>query len=255
MPAFGEVRRPQFFLACFALLLVVLVEVGSTTLVGGGGAGPVAAVATNVPGAQPDMVDGLTGESPPGNGIRYLALVDGYLLFSMVMLALSFCLSQRLYGRLQGVVTLVVSLLWIIGAVVAALAAFGLLMEMFGLLVSSPFGTIVYLASWGFFPVTRAATVLGLLLILKLAFLVLLVFAQQRFLKAIVLMVHIATSFVLQLVLGIVHGWLPFIVVSLGDQLMALLFAVVSLAGAIWAFVFSIPAVVNAIRVSVSRTQ
>ncbi|NLH69568.1 MAG: hypothetical protein GX454_05225 [Brooklawnia sp.] len=103
--------------------------------------------------------------------------------------------------------------------------------------------------------VTRAATVLGLLLFLKLAFLVLLVLAQQRFLKAIVLMVHIATSFVLQLVLGIVHGWLPFIVVSLGDQFMALVFAVVSLAGAIWAFVFSIPAVVNAIRVSVSRTQ
>jgi len=84
---------------------------------------------------------------------------------------------------------------------------------------------------------------------------VLLVLAQQKFLKAVALMIHVAMSFVLQLVLGIVQGWLPFIVVSLGDQLLALVFAIVSLVGAIWAFIWTIPAVVNAIRVSFSRKQ
>lgn len=255
MPAFGEVRRPLFFLACFALLLVVLVETASSLVLGGVGAGPVALLATGVPDVQPDMIADVAGDSPPGNGIGHLALVDGYLLFSMIMLGLSFLLSQRLYGRIQGIITLVVSLFWIILSLVLGLSAFALLMVMFGLFVSTPFGTIAYLAAWGFFPVSKAAVVLGLLLFLKLVFLVLLVLAQQKFLKAKVFMIHIAVSFALQLALGVVHGWLPFVVVSLGDQLLALVFALVSLVGAVWAFVWSIPAVVNAIRVSESRTQ
>lgn len=253
--ALAEVRRPLFFLACFALLLVVLVEVASPALVGGGSAGSVAGAAADVPGVQPGMVAGVDADSPPGNGIRYLALVDGYLLFSMLMLAASLLLSQRLYGRVQGIVTLLVSLGWIVLGVLAALAAFGLLMVMFGLLVSAPFGTIAYLATWGFFPVARAATVLGLLLFLKLVFLALLVASQQDFIKAKVLVVHVAASFGLQLALGIVHGWLPSVVVSLGDQAMALLFAIIAVGGAVWAFAFSIPAVLNAIRVSGSGVR
>ena len=255
MPVLGEVRRPLFFLALFALLLVVLVETGSSLALGGGTSGPIASLTAGIPDVEPDMLAGVDADSPPGNGIGYLALVDGYLLFSVIMLGLSFLLSQRLYGRIQGIVTLIVSFLWIIMSFVMALIAFVLLMVMFGLFVAVPFGTIAYLAVWGFFPVGKAAAVLGLLLFLKLVFVVLLVLAQQKFLKATALMIHIAMSFVLQLVLGIVQGWLPFIVVSLGDQLLALVFAIVSLIGAIWAFVWSVPAVVNAIRVSASRKQ
>ena len=255
MPVLAEVRRPLFFLACFALLLAVLVELGSGLVVGGGSAGPVAGLAAGIPGVEPDMVADVDAESPPGNGIGHLALIDGYLLFSVVMLGLSFVLSQRAYGRIQGIVTLIVSFCWIILSFIMALIAFVLLLVMFGLFVAVPFGTIAYLAVWGFFPVGQAATVLGLVLFLKLVFLVLLVLSQQKFLKAVALMIHIAVSFVLQLVLGIVQGWLPGIVVSLGDQLLALVFAIVSLVGAIWAFVWTIPAVVNAIRVSFSRTQ
>lgn len=255
MAALGEVRRPLFLLACFALLLVVLVETGSSIALGGGSAGPVAALAAGLPDVEPEMIAGVDAESPPGNGIAYLALVDGYLLFSVLMLGLSLVVSQRTYGRVQGIVTLVVSLCWIILSLVLGLAAFVLLLVMFGLFVSAPFGTIAYLAVWGFFPVGESATVLGLLLFLKLVFLALLVASQQKFLKAVALMVHVAVSFVLQLVLGLVQGWVPFILVSLGDQLLAVVFAVVSLAGAVWAFVWSIPAVVNAIRVSGSRRQ
>lgn len=255
MPPLDEVRRPLFFLACFALLLAVLVETGAPLVLGGQPAGPVAAAADGIPGVTPEMVTGVDAEAPPGNGIGYLALIDGYLLFSVIMLGLSFLLSQRAYGRAQGIVTLVVSFCWIILSFLMALAAFVLLMVMFGLFVSAPFGTIAYLAIWGFFPVSGSAVVLGLLLFLKLAFLGLLVAAQQKFLKAVALMVHIAVSFVLQLGLGIVQGWLPGPVVSLGDQLAALVFAIVALVGAIWAFIWTIPAVVNAIRVSFSRTQ
>jgi len=254
MPPLQEVRRPLFFLACFALLLVVLVETGSSLALGGAAPGPVAAIAGGIPDVEPGML-GVDAESPPGNGIGYLALIDGYLLFSVIMLGLSFLLSQRAYGRVQGIITLIVSFCWIILSFIMALVAFVLLLVMFGLFVAVPFGTIAYLAIWGFFPVSQSAAVLGLLLFLKLVFVALLVLAQQKFLKAIALMIHIAVSFVLQLVLGIVQGWLPGIIVSLGDQLLALVFAIVSLLGAIWAFIWTIPAVVNAIRVSFSRTQ
>lgn len=255
MAALGEVRRPVFFLACFALLLVVVVETGSSLALGGGGAGPVAAAAVGIPDIEPAMLAGVEAETPPGNGIGYLALIDGYLLFSVIMLGLSFLLSQRAYGRVQGIVTLIVSFCWILLSLVMALVALVLLLVMFGLFVATPFGTIAYLAIWGFFPVSESATVLGLLLFLKLVFVGLLVAAQQKFLQATALMIHLGVSFGLQLVLGLVHGWLPGIVVSLGDQLLALVFAIVSLLGAVWAFVWTIPAVVNALRVSFSKNQ
>ena len=251
----GEVRRPLFFIAAFALLLVVLVELGSGFVIGGGSAGPVGSLAAGVPGVESDMIEGVDADSPPGSGIGYLVLVDGFLLFSVAMLGLSFLLSQRLYGRIQGVATLVVSFLWLLWSLVMALAAFVLLMVMIGLFVAAPFGTIAYLAIWGSFPKGEAATVLGLLLFLKLVFLGFLVFSQPKFLKIIALMIHVALSFVLQLVLGLVQGLLPFVLVSIGDELLALVIAIVAIVGSLFSLVSSLPAVVNAVRVSGSRRQ
>lgn len=251
----GEVRRPLFFIAAFALLLVVLVELGSGFVIGGGSAGPVGSLAAGVPRVESDMIEGVDADSPPGSGIGYLVLVDGFLLFSVAMLGLSFLLSQRLYGRIQGVATLVVSFLWLLWSLVMALAAFVLLMVMIGLFVAAPFGTIAYLAIWGSFPKGEAATVLGLLLFLKLVFLGFLVFSQPKFLKIIALMIHVALSFVLQLVLGLVQGLLPFVLVSIGDELLALVIAIVAIVGSLFSLVSSLPAVVNAVRVSASRRQ
>lgn len=245
----GEVRRPLFFLAVFALVLVVLVELGAGPLLGGGSAGPVSGV-SDVPGADAEMLAGRAAATPPGNGIGYLALVDGFLLFSVVMLGISMLVSQRAYGRLQGIVTLVMSLAWLVLCLAMALAALTLLLVMVGLLLAPPFGTIAYIAAWGFFPTSRAAAVLALLLVLKLVFVACLVLAQQRFLQVKWLMAHIAVSFLLQLGLGLVHAMLPRLVVSIGDQLWALLTAVVALVGTLVTLVLSIPAVVNAIRVS-----
>jgi hypothetical protein len=255
MAGLGEVRRPLFLLAGFALLLVVLVETGAGLAVGGGTVGEVGALTTGIPDVDPEMIAGVDADSPPGAGIGYLALIDGYLLFSVAMLGFSLLLSQRAYGRAQGILTAVVSLGWMVLSAAMALAAIVKLMVMVGLFVATPFGTIAYLAVWGFFPVSRSAVVLGLLLFLKLVFVGLLVVAQPKFLTAIALMVHVAVSFALQLTLGLVQGWLPGIVVSIGDQLLAVVFALVAFGGALWAFAWSIPGVVNAVRVSLSRTQ
>ncbi len=255
MNPIGEARRPLFLIALFAMLLVVMVEIGSAFVLGGGSPGPVGPLASGMPGIPSDMIKGVDGDSPPGSGIAYLVLVDGFLLFSVVMLGVSLIVSQRAYGRVQGIVTLVFSFLWLIAAVAMAFAALGLLLVMVGLFVATPFGTIAYLAIWGFFPTGRAAAVLGLLLFLKLVFLGFLVFAQQRFLRVVPLMLHVAVSFVLQLILGLIHGFLPFVVVSIGDQFWALVTAVVAAIGTLVSLIASIPAVVNALRVSASRQQ
>lgn len=251
----GEVRRPFLFLAGFALLLVVLVEVGAGPSLGGGVAGSIGDAAAGVPGVEPEMLEGVDTEVPRGNGIPYLVLVDGFLLFSVGMLIASVLVSQRAYGRVQGVITLVFSFLWLLMTLVMALAAFVLLMVMIGLFLAPPFGTIAYLAIWGYFPRGDSAVVLGLLLFLKLVFLGCLVLAQQRFLRVVPLMAHVAVSFLLQVLLGLVHGFLPSVVVSIGDQLWALVIAIVAAVGSIITLVASLPAVVNAARVSVSRRQ
>ena len=251
----GEVRRPFLLLAGFALLLVVLVELGSGPALDGGVAGSIGEAAAGVPGAEPEMLAGVTTEVPRGNGIRYLVLVDGFLLFSVVMLIGSVLVSQRVWGRVQGIITLVFSFLWLLLTVVMALVAFVLLMVMVGLFLSPPFGTIAYLAIWGWFPRGQSAVVLGLLLFLKLVFLGCLVLAQQRFLRVVPLMAHVAVSFLVQVVLGLVHGFLPLVVVSIGDQVWALVVAVVAVVGTVVTLVSSIPAVVYAARVSASRRQ
>lgn len=252
----GEVRRPFFLLALFAMLLVVLVEVGAGPSLGGRGlAGPIVAAASGVPGVQPDMLADVTTEVPRGNGIGYLVLVDGFLLFAVAMVGAGVIVNQRAWGRVQGIITLVFSFLWLLMTLGMALAAFVQLLVKVGLFLAAPFGTIAYLAIWGYFPTGQTAVVLGLLLFLKLVFLVCLVLAHQRFLTVVPLVAHVATSFVLQLLLGLIVGWVPLVLASIGDQLWALVTAVVALVGTVVTLVASIPAVVNALRVSVSREQ
>jgi hypothetical protein len=251
-PSAGDLRRPLFVAAIVVSAVVILAELGLSGLVGGNPVGLVPIdVATSV-GVDADVATevSLGATAPPGNGISYLALVDGLLLFTLALLGSSMVISQRAYGRAQGIVTLVVTFFWILAGLLTALLALAQLLLMVGLFVAVPFGTLAYLAIWGFFPTGEAALVLGLLLALKIALVALLIAAQQRFLQIKGLMLLIVVSVVLQLILGLIHGFLPGPVVAIGDQLWALVTAVV---GIIWALVMligSIPAVVNAVRVS-----
>ncbi len=247
-----ELRRPLFVAAVVIAAVVVLAELGMAGLVGGN---PVAAIPPDVAadlGVDAELAanPGLGARTPPGSGIAYLALVDGLLLFTLALLGASLVLSHRTYGRVQGVVTLVVTLLWVLGGIVLAILALVQLLVMVGLFVAAPFGTLAYLAIWGFFPVGDAALVLGLLLLLKLVMTGLLVAAQPRFLQVKGLVALLAVSFLLQLVLGLIHGFLPRPVVAIGDQLWAIVTAVVAIVWALVMLIVSIPAIVNAVRVS-----
>jgi hypothetical protein len=253
----GGLRRPLYFLAVVAAVLVVLVEAGLPVLLLDGPPSRASTEAAIELGVPAEVLTGASSEvpQPPGAGIGFLAFVDGLLLFSVLMVGLSLMMPLRIYGRLQGIVTLLVSLLWVMMCLFAGLAALATLMLMIGLLVSAPFGTLAYLAIWGSFSTGQAAVVLGLLLFLKICFCVFLVLSQPRFLQVKGLMALVVLSVVLQLVLGFIHGFLPGPVVAIGDHLWAIVTAVVALVWALVMLIYSLPAIFNAIRSSGSAAD
>lgn len=245
-------RRPFFIAAVIVFAIVVLAEIGMSLLLGGTAVDPVSLAEAGKLGVPPDVFLKTQGAdaAPPGAGIGLLAFLDGLLLFTVVMLGLSLIIDLRTYGRIQGLTTLIVTFLWVIAAFFTALLALAKLFLMFGLFVAAPFGTIAYLALWGSFPTGQAAAILGLLLLLKIVFAVLLILSQPKFLKVTGLVVLLLVSVLLQLVLGLIHDFLPGPLVSIGDQFWALITVVVALVWALIMLIVSIPAVINALRVS-----
>ena len=248
----GALRRPLFILAMVAIGLVVLVEVGLPGLLLDGPSAQPSAKAAGELGVPSALLSGTKSDvpQPPGAGIGFLAFIDGLLFFTVLMVGLSLLISPRIYGRIQGPVTLVVSFLWMLACVLSGLAALATLMLMVGLFVAVPFGTLAYLVIWGSFSTGQAAVLLGLLLFLKIFFGVCLVLSEPRFLRVKGLMALVVLSVVLQLALGFIHGFLPGPVVAIGEQLWAVATAVAALVWALVMLIYSLPAIANAVRSS-----
>ena len=248
----GALRRPFFIAAVVVFALVILTEVGMSLVLGQTAVEPVSADEAGRLGVPLDVFlkTQRADADPPGTGIGFLAFLDGLLLFTVVMLGLSLIMDLRVYGRIQGIVTLVVTFLWVIAAFLTAMLALAKLFLMIGLFVATPFGTLAYLALWGSFPKGQAAAILGLLLLLKIVFAVLLILSQPKFFKITGLVLLLALSVLLQVILGVIHGFLPGPLVSIGDQFWALITVVVALVWAVVMLIASIPAIINALRVS-----
>lgn len=255
----STLRKPIFMIAFILALLIVLVEVGGVELV----RGPVTA-----PGSlaslllaegdlrdayddldQAELAEILAQPKPPGLAIRYMALLDGILLFTVGLMGLSLLISHRLHGRIQGIATLVFSLLLLLGIIALIIVALALLLLMVGLFLAVPFGTLAYLAVYGFFNRGGASALLATLMALKIGFAVCLILAQQRFLENKGLVLMILTSLLANVIISLLHGIVPIILVSITDALAAI---VVGVLAAIWALVLlisSIGAVIKALRV------
>jgi hypothetical protein len=243
----SSLRTPFFVIALVFMTLAVLVELGSSHIIGGNGAGS----SLQQQAAEQDVeIDGDIGDvdEPPGRAISYLALVDGILLYTVLLMGLSLVIPERTHGRIQGVATLILSIVLIILAFILSLIAFIELLVMVALFLAVPFGTIAYLALWGFFPRGEAATVLSLLMLLKVAFIVFLVLAQQKFLQQKGLVALVLTSLVCMLIIGFLHGFVPLVVVSIVDTLSALIIGIIAIIWAIVLLIGAIPSIVSSIR-------
>jgi hypothetical protein len=248
-----RIRTPFLIFALILIILVVLVEVGSLLL-------PSAPLDPNaaVNGLTPPASDPAAAlrainsdrgaiQPPPGLGIPYMALIDATLLVTVALISSSFIIGRNLEGRIQGCVTLIFSLVVVIGGIVMIFVAFQLVLFMIALLLSVPFGTLAYLAIYGFFDRGGAGVVLSLLMIMKIAFAVCLVLAQQRFLQAKGLVVLVILSLVANIIVAFLQGLPPGFLVSITDAIAAIVVGIIGVVVAIVLLIFAIVSVLKAL--------
>jgi hypothetical protein len=186
-------------------------------------------------------LDRLRGGRVKGLGIPALKFVDGILLFTLLLMGAGFLLPASILGRVQGVITLVFAILLVLAAIVTILAALAKLLLMVALLLSIPFGTLVYLILYGSFPKGATLVMLSLLFSLKLLFCAVLVLAHQRYLENKGLVLLILTTLVVNLVFSFLFGLLPGILASIVDAVAAIIAGIVAV---IWAIILIIGAIV-----------
>src|SRR4051812_37882832 len=189
-----DLRKPFFIAALILMLLVVLIEIGAGVSLHGSppdrNDAPPNDAMSRIRGAplppaiqkvlqdiagDPDSTEAvktlsLESGSVPGYGIPYMAILDGMLLFTVGLVASSLLITDRVQGRVQGCVTLILSIVMILATIAMIILAIVFLILMVSLLLAVPFGTIVYLAIYGFFDRSGASGVLSLLMLLKIVF-------------------------------------------------------------------------------------
>lgn len=213
-----RLRIPLFVAACACLVLTILLELASVVV---------------MPARDP-------GLPTPGWGIRYLALIDVLPAYILAMMALDLVMDRSAKGRLQGVLGMVLSLFGLLAAIAMIFFALQLLAMMVALLLTVPFGTAAYFAVFAGFPRGEAAATLSIIMVLKLAFCVLLLFAHQRFLQMKGLLVLCGLSLGATWLVGFLHGFVPGFLASISDVVAAL---VVAILGAIWMVLFLVGSV------------
>ena len=214
-----KLRAPFLIVALILMFVVVVIETGSL------------------------LIHGNT--QPPGYGIPAMAFVDGTLLVTVGLVTLSLIIGRNLEGRIQGIVTLIFSIVIIIAGIIAIFAAIQLVIFMIALLVSAPFGTAIYFAVYSDFDRGGAGVILSLIMLLKIAFAVCLVLAQQRFLQAKGLVVMVIASLVANVIVAFLHGLPPGFLVSITDVIAAIVMGIIGVILAIVLLVFAVIAVVK----------
>lgn len=257
-----QMRKPFFIAALVLLVIVVAAELGAKLFLTpdvpnpGGAVGSLASSDPDVIQAYANMSqqgrdDLLNQDRPPGLAVPALAMLDGLLLFTIIMIALDLFTNQKVPVAAQSGATALFSLLILIAAVISALAALALVLLMVSLFLAVPFGTLAYLAVYGFFNRAGANVTLSLVMGLKVAFVICLFLAQQRFLQNITLLLLIGTSFLGSIVISFLHGLVPSILVSITDGVAAIVVAVLA---AVWGLVILIPSIISLIKALKPKT-
>lgn len=254
-----KLRTPLFIVAAILSVLVIAVELGAQGLLGKAAAGkdklrelvePELRKSDELSAEdRKDIIEKMSKDlkpTPPGVAIKYTALLDGLVVFAVLLIALPLLIPDRLHGDIQGIVTLIVSLVVLIAAIFLIIIQFTLLMIMVGLFLAAPFGTIAYLAVWGFFNRGGATAVLSLLMLLKIGFVICLVLAHPRFLQNKGLVLIILTSLLANVVISLLHGLVPVPLVSITDAIAAIVSVILA---ALWAIFLLIGSIISVIKV------
>ena len=227
-----SMRKPFFIVSVIAIFLAVFVELGSLALLGHG-----STTSANT-----------FGVTPTGKAIPAMAFLDGLIFFASLLIGIALLIPERVQSKIQGIVTLVFSILLILGCIAVLFADIALLILMVSLLMSVPFGTIAYFAIWADFHTGEAQAALSLIMTLKIVFGVCLVLAHQRFLQNKGFVLIIITSFVCNLLIAFLYALVPGFLVSIPDDIGGIIVCILAL---IWAVVYLIGGVLSVIKVIV----
>jgi hypothetical protein len=226
-----ELRKPFLIIALVLILLVVLLEASSGLLLDLGTPGTAS-----------------LGVKTPGYGISYLAFLDGFVFYITLLIGLAMVIPERVQGRVQGCATAIVAFLGCLGTIFAIIMCLIMLIVMVTLLLAPIFGTIAYVAIYGHFDRSGAAVTLSLIMVLKIAFVICLVLAHQRFLQNKGLVLIVLTSLVANLIISFLHNFVPLLLVSITDAIGAIVIGIIAVIWAILLLIFSIIGIVKAIR-------
>src|SRR5437867_7324390 len=141
-----KLRIPFFVGAGLLLLMLVLLECGSGYIIKplqADMSGQLQELAKKYevdPKDQEQEFGRLAAETkPPGLAIPQMALLDGLMLFTVGLMGARFLFSDRVSGRLQGILSLIVSILVILAGIMKIFADLGQLLIMVSLFLSPPF--------------------------------------------------------------------------------------------------------------------
>ncbi|MGK7874068.1 MAG: hypothetical protein AB4426_12370 [Xenococcaceae cyanobacterium] len=231
----STLRQPLFFFAIALITICVVVELGASAI-----------LSRNLPEKAGVIVAAF--DAPiPGYGIPYLALVDSLVLFTVLLMAVSLLWSRHLHARTQGIVTLIFALFILLLALSKIVLALVTLTVMVSLLLAVPFGTIAYFALYAKFYRYGATVILGMLATLKLGFAGCLLFAQQRFLQNIGLVLIVLTSLLATLIVSFLHALVPGFLVSITDAIAGIIVAILAIIWSLFLLVGSLISIFKAI--------
>ena len=249
----GDLRRIPFFIAVILIFLVVAFETGSALAK----SNPISNdqlgdVCQSMGRPLADCTSGETADlrsnsKVSGLGVRYLALVDGVLLFFLGFMTLSLVVPERVTGRIQGIATLIFALLLLLLAISMIFAALAKLTLMLGLFLAVPFGTIAYFAIFAFFPKGAMLALLSTVMLFKLGMAVALVLAQQRFLENKMLIFLILSSWVANVIVSFLLGFVPSFLTSITDAVAAIIVGIIAVIWLLILIILAIPAILKAV--------
>lgn len=219
-----NVRIPFFILAVLSMVLVVAVELATLALL------------RNAAG---------TPESLPGLGGPYLVLLDGILLYFVIVTSLGYFRFKAQVAEAAAIASLILSLIGVVVSLLLIVAAFLAIMLMLGLLFAAPFGTLAYLDLFANFPKQRAIAALSFILLLKVFFLVMLALTHPGYLKRKGLLILIGLSMLATWLTSTLIAWPPGFLSSITDAVGALVTAVIAF---VWLIVTLIASIIGFVR-------
>jgi hypothetical protein len=218
----GRLRTPFFIIALILLFLAFFLQIGANSL--------AKFLAHFI---DPEIISHTDQATvPPGLGIRYMALFDSLLLYTVSLIGISIFLPDALHARFQGLSTLVLSLVVLITSIVLIFVALVKLVIMVSLLFAPIFGTWAYFSLFASFPTNASRTVLAGIMALKIGFAAFLLFAHERFLENRSLVFLTLVSLLLGVLVSFFHGIVPVFLVSITDAIAAIIVGIIAL---IWA--------------------